>query len=119
SAWGGSSWGGGGSLGRSSRSSSFASATGSLGSMHDDGGGGDGDGRVSRTVSGESEFYDAADGDGEPLSPDRWASAAAAAAAAVARKGPAAPQPGGEDTGSGEEGWHVGVSAGAAAAEEG
>lgn len=85
--------------------------------MHDDG-----SSRMSRTLSGESEFYDAADGDGEPLSPDRWVNAAAAAAAAaeaVVRKGAAAPQPGGEDTGSGEEGWRVGVSAEAATAKEG
>ncbi|CAM9510658.1 unnamed protein product [Pylaiella littoralis] len=134
SAWGGSSWGGGdgGRSERSSRSSSFVSAAESLGCpvYGDDGGGGGGGGvdRVGRSLSGESDFYDAADGgeDGEgespPISPDRWvrsaAAAGAAAAAAAATPEAEAPQPGSEDTGSGEEGWDIGASALAAALEK-
>lgn len=123
SAWGGSSWGGcggggsdreGGSAagggggggrggrwpgGRSSRSSSFASAAGSVSSLLHPGD------RVSRTLSGESEFYDASDGesDGEIGPPARGPGKAGG--------GVPAPQPGGEDTGSGEEGWSVGALA--------
>lgn len=136
SAWGGSSWGGGdgGGSTRLSRASSFVSAAGSLScSVYGVGG------RTSRSVSGESEFYDAADGgeggEGEspPISPDRWVYSAAAAGGAAAKAAAAAtgvaqdefvadtpqPQPGGEDTGSGEEGWDIGTSALAAAQKEG
>ena len=109
SAWGGSSWGGrGDGLERGSRESSFASALGSVTSSTY---GDSSNSRLCRTPSGESEYFDVngSSHGGEPLSPERWKFPPGGGGAEAGEV--AVPQPGGEDTGSGEESWHVGVSA--------